>query len=355
MSYYISDNQYIDIQFNQIDIVIQLEYNNKIYQDTILIDEIKSQNPFFKNIQITEKFIVNCLNKNKRYLYKFSIDNKFNIKFTYINDLQNLDLEFNIPPIRQDISNNIQFIKLKKLVNQYNKELESFRWINNFYYNDNLQDIININNDEPIMFSNYNENYLDAFLDIYYNHEHSYYDILSHKFNNNGIYSSGLYGQRINDINQIENKTLTLYHDPREYTYSYGGPMKYTRINKIRNYKYYDKNVNFMTEKFKQLKTLKLVLVDFDYDIIELNNLPLNLEGLIFVNSKFDNDKLNLIVNLVKLKEISFYNCNIEDLRLLINMNSLNKIRVIECQIKLNDELLLKEHNIELIKELIKY
>lgn len=309
MIYQINDNTIIDIKYNSNDIVIQFQLDEKIYQDVFLLSSIKDDNNYFDTMNIIEKFINNCLNKKSTFKYNYSISKTINLTFSYLNELKDINLNFELLPIRQDISNNKQIIELKKNVFKLKSIIEKYPFLNNYYYNENLFEPINIKLNNIIIsnMEQYEVSPLYGFKGMITGY-FELFNVLDNKLNNSN------YNQNHGVVNKFY---------PNGF---HNGQYNYNDIIKIRNYKVLDNNKTFIDDKFKELNINKLIL--FDVNIFnQLRHLPNSLYELIIIKCEFYNfDKLK-----IHLDEIHLYDCTIKNINML--KEKVNKIHLYNCNI----------------------
>jgi hypothetical protein len=330
----------LDIVFNQNDIVLQFNYNNKIYQDVFSLENISLQHPFFNDIKIVEKFLLNCLNKKTNYECNYVCNKTVIFTFTHLYELQNLTLKFELYHIRQDISSNQEIITLKKKVNDLQIKLNKYSFLDNFYFDSNIIEPVSLLDDNTICFSDNNMNYIA--LNMFYKIKHvnnntcegyilniiNQENILLLDYSNihfatkllNNIQANMYYinttSSLINFINKIDINVLN--NITKEYTVN----------SEIKNYRILDKSNNFMNENFMELKNKCIIFcnLDFTKNIDQLLFLPKTIQRLVFVDCKID--KLILCNSFKQLNSIEFYGCKVTNIDNLAKNNIKQKFTV---------------------------
>jgi hypothetical protein len=336
------DNYNIDIEYNTNDIVMQIDYENKIYQDVFLLEYIISKEPFIKTIDIVKKLINSCLTNKPNYNCSLSVDKTLKLNFSFVNDLQNINIIFELLPIRKDISNNQEIISLKKEINILKKEIDALK--NNinvdiipnlvpldtnliqvemhYYYNAYLSSPINTKYTQDICFSDIHDEYIDLLWCYsctyntsklkFINYEiHEIFDFTQHIDicgAEHYVFTKQIYHiMTTNNITQgclIPNRmTNTFFTETTKYDYLNND------INKLKNINIYkhknNKNIhNFTDEKFEtitSIRTLYFVNVSLDGIIY----IPCKTEKIVFINCIVDIIVMKTNNNI--LRNIEFY------------------------------------------------
>lgn len=290
MSYTIN-NLNIEIKFNVNDIVIQIEDNDKLFQDVFTLDEIKQQNGYFNSIKKVETFINNCLTNKPGFTFNFTRNKTFLVKLNYRNDMAiELDLNFELLPIRKDISNNQEIISLKKQVKFLQAKIKRYNYFDNFYFHENLCEPVRYIRYENLCFSDLDEKNPVLLGEYHSRKDKQRYciDFFDFKANtgNDGSIQSKLYNGRYNEpymahIERIKNDITDI--------------MNYKSFNCITNYRVIDDEINFITKDFELIECDKL----FFCNVINicLKHIP-KVNELIIINGDLDN-----------LDDITDYNC----------------------------------------------
>jgi hypothetical protein len=303
MIFNLEDKYVVDVKFNACDIVIQLEYKDKIYQDVFLFNTIKSENNFFSDMSIIEKFIIKCLNdKDDKFNYEIKINKVANINIKYESELSEIELEFCLLPIRKDISTNAQIIELKKKVLYLENKLERFKYFDSFYFHSNLSELINFNNTVNMSFT-------DEYLDSHYCKGFGRKLVINNSYYEKREFSYLLHRY---DEGRLGAPSLSKSYD------------LYTLFDrsKVKNINILDRTKSFMTEDFKKLKTKNMMFMNCKNNI-NLENLPLTTEILLFLNCDIINfDKIKIFP-----KKIYLLDCRI---------NNINKLKKADSEIFVN-------------------
>jgi hypothetical protein len=328
MNYTIDDYE-IEIRYNPNDIIFQVNKNEKLYQDVFVLPDIKKQNGFFDSIEKVKNFIENCFVNETEYYNEIIEKKTLILKLKYDNEMGiSLNLDFELLPIRKDISNNQEIIDLKRTVKHLLNKVKNLSFLEKFYNHENLCDLIPYEGYENMMFSPSDERTIYSLVSI-----HNYFD--GHNRGVNGI---------LNFIdNHMERLNGNFFTEMRKT--SFEDIMRLLRcsststnfLNKnlfINNFRVIKKSELFTNENFRNIKCKILVFN-------ELNNLvfwflPSCLEKIVLINCNFDNFKSMRIDSsnygddsttyLKNLSHVVLCNCTFKDLDSFKNCK--NKIKI---------------------------
>ena len=158
------DTYDFEIIFNADDIVINVNDNENMFCNIFMYENIKMENNFFSDHNIIKKFIINCFEKKNNYKLEFYIKNNILIvNFIFTNELSDILLNFNIFPVRKDISTNNEIIELKKKIIKLELITKKYNF-NNYIFHDTLLIPINLSYTDTICFSNINNLYIGLYI-----------------------------------------------------------------------------------------------------------------------------------------------------------------------------------------------
>lgn len=322
MSYTIN-NLNIEIKFNVNDIVIQIEDNDKLFQDVFTLDEIKQQNGYFNSMKKVETFINNCLTNKPGFIFNFTRNKTFLVKLNYKNDMAiELDLIFKLLPIRKDISNNQEIISLKKQVKFLQTKIKRYNYFDNFYFHDNLCEPVRYSGYDNLCFSN-----LDEKNPILLGHYRS-------KMGNNKICTDFL-NFTINDVNTSDpHSYLKNGRYNQKYINYYQDINRNMIFNCITNYRVIDPSINFITEDFQFIKCKKLFFCNVEN--ICLKHIP-KVDELIIINTDYTN--LDDITDSNCPKVLTLFNCTGMKIDALKNITQNITINLYTKNVKYNPAL----------------
>ncbi|ADO67567.1 hypothetical protein crov533 [Cafeteria roenbergensis virus] len=255
-----------------------------------MLEDIKTQNGFFDDMEKVENFINNCLNNQTDFNTDFKKTKTFFLKFTYNNSVGiKMELQFELLPIRKDISNNQEILELKRKIKKLESKISKYSFIDSFYYHPNLYELIPYNWHETICFSTVSDKQLYLRPD----RQHSSPINISHKLTNNTLYSS--------------------------YNIS------------IINYKVWDDTSDLMTSDFKKIKCDTLILYKLKH--IHFENLGDTIKTLILIECTCEN--FNSYEN-KSINKIILSSCVIDNLDNLKNVSTLLNIEIYGSRPKYN-------------------
>jgi hypothetical protein len=281
-----SNNTYnFEIVYNSTDIIVQVELDEKLYQDVFLLTDLEKQNNIFKNIKIVERFLTKALTQKPTngYSYKIFLNKKvLVIECVYSNDLEDIKLSLELLPIRKDISCNKEIIDLKKKVKLLENKLSKYNlFFDKIYINPNINKYIQ-KDTKYIVFSNINTDFL------YSNHNFEGY-----------AGSNALY-------NHLGRNPFCGH---------------YTNLHIILN-NHRILNNNYLDEEFLETFTGR------------------NLEVLVFVNQTITE---NLLMYIPYVKYLNFVKCNMKD---LTGISKVDYINLYDCEINNIDNFKNYKHNL---------
>jgi hypothetical protein len=281
-----SNNTYnFEIVYNSTDIIVQVELDEKLYQDVFLLTDLEKQNNIFKNIKIVERFLTKALTQKPTngYSYKIFLNKKvLVIECVYSNDLEDIKLSLELLPIRKDISCNKEIIDLKKKVKLLENKLCKYNlFFDKIYINPNINKYIQ-KDTKYIVFSNINTDFL------YSNHKFEGYE-----------------------------GATALYNHLGKNPYDNG----YTNLHIILN-NHRILNNNYLDEEFLETFTER------------------NLEVLVFVNQTITE---NLLMYIPYVKSLNFVKCNMKDFTGLLKVDNIN---LYDCEINNIDNFKNYKHNL---------
>lgn len=267
-----------DIVFNSDDFVVRVidNENEKIYCDVFLFENIKDNNNFFKTNNITEKFIVSCLNKKTNFNLEIKLNKNILItNFIFENELTNIELTLNVIPVRKDICINNEIIELKRKVAKLELLTNKFDF-NNFLFDNNLIHPINLSYTDTICFSTENAPYIKLIA------------IMSIQ-------------------NQIQNIVNMEIQSHQHYSFSnYYNTKMYNKgcIN------YNISKVNF-NERFRLLKNKEIIFYNINFTNNIINNLSNNVNIIKLCNCKCN---ISIVDNRLNINTIYLFKCTITSL-----------------------------------------
>jgi len=271
------DNYNFDIIYNSTDIIVQVEYEDKIYQDVFLLSDLEKQSSIFKNIKIVEKFLTKSLIiNNNNYKYNIKLNKTLTIECVYSNDLEDIKLTLELLPIRKDISSNKEIISLKKMVKLLENKLEKYNlFFDKIYINPNINKPI-YKDSKYILFSdvNFDNLYTTHWFNDYthrnclYNHlawnpwdnsHHVHISLNNHKVNGDFLdeeflqtFSNNL--EVLIFVNLIINENILKYIPNIKYLNFIKCDIKdFTGLNTVENINLYECNINNI-DNFKNYK-----------------------------------------------------------------------------------------------------
>ena len=267
-----------DIVFNSDDFVVRVidNENEKIYCDVFLFENIKDNNNFYKTNNITEKFIVSCLNKKTNFNLEIKLNKNILItNFIFENELTNIELTLNVIPVRKDICINNEIIELKRKVAKLELLTNKFDF-NNFLFDNNLIHPINLSYTDTICFSTENAPYIKLIA------------IMSIQ-------------------NQIQNIVNMEIQSHQHYSFSnYYNTKMYNKgcIN------YNISKVNF-NERFRLLKNKEIIFYNINFTNNIINNLSNNVNIIKLCNCKCN---ISIVDNRLNINTIYLFKCTITSL-----------------------------------------
>ena len=243
-----SQEMEFDIEFNEMDFVIQVESNECLYNDIFSIVDLKKQNNFFDDMEIIKEMMLKCFNKEDKCSLIIKQEKSLLMVFSInIGLKKNLEMVLELLPIRKDISNSTEIISLKRKV----KMLESCI-SPRFLFHDKYLYPLNLNYDDIICFSPVLGNTIKLSFSYSINNSSSLYDIFStsvQSYCHSGVNKERIY---INDI----------YGNQKSSFYNNSSFVKVLNISVT-------KTTDFLTEELKRSASKKFAF----YDIMMPDNL----------------------------------------------------------------------------------
>lgn len=183
--------------------------------------------------------------------------------------------------------------------------------INKYYYNDNLRYPLNYNYNGGLCLSNINKDMLN-FAISYYDDRKGYmplYDVIND--NNLDIEYDIKSDSKYINIHRIDYKLLT---------YNCNG-----RLNDVINTKLFKLDNDFRKINISEL---------YYYKVYKLDNLPYDINRLVFIECDIKEIKCDILKELNKLKIIEFYFCELkyDDIKNIFNVWD-GKIKIFCCKI----------------------
>jgi hypothetical protein len=269
-----SNNTYnFEIVYNSTDIIVQVELDEKLYQDVFLLTDLEKQNNIFKNIKIVERFLTKALTKKPTngYSYKIFLNKKvLVIECVYSNDLEDIKLSLELLPIRKDISCNKEIIDLKKKVKLLENKLSNYNlFFDKIYINPNINKYIQ-KDTKYIVFSNINTDFLYSI--------HRFEGYTGHNALYNHLGVNPYSGHSATNLHIILNNHIPL-------------------------------GDNYLDEEFLETFTGR------------------NLEVLVFVNQTITE---NILMYIPYVKYLNFVKCNMKD---FTGISKVDNINLYDCEI----------------------
>ena len=106
-----------DVVFNELDFSIQVEIDNKLYNEVFTLEEIRSHNNFFDSMDLLKNIIVQSLNKKDGFNMTITTDKTLKLKFVVTTPLsKSIEFLLDILPVRKEISNSSEVMELKRKI-----------------------------------------------------------------------------------------------------------------------------------------------------------------------------------------------------------------------------------------------
>ena len=287
----ISKEKYsFDIEFNEVDCCVQIDTDDKLYNEVFSLKNINSKNSFFDSIDIIKKVIIKCIEQEEGFSLIIKKEKTLKLIFTMTTSLdKSIDLYLELLPIRKDVSNSTEIIELKRKLKLMESCISP-----NFIITDKILTPINSLYEGPICFSS------EIYKEIKFSYQYingstnQLYDIMSGSHcGTNPSYSK-------KTINRLHLQDV--YDGSRTHlNFRFDGFLNYPFIN----------SEDILFAEMKRLKSTEICFFNCKLSSNLYKFLPKNIKKLYLIDIKVEddfNEFLSKTINNCKsLKDITIY------------------------------------------------
>lgn len=259
-----------DIEFNESDLIMQVDINDCLYNDVFSVIDLKQQNSFFDDMGVIKEIMLKCFEEEDKCSVKIKQGKSLTMLFSInIGLKKNLEMVLELLPIRKDISNSTEIIALKRKIKMLDQCIsprflfhEYFLYPLNLNYNDIICFSPILGNTLKLSFvvnTELHDIFSQASVKIGYTNKNTGTQI-------NGVFINDTYGFTINNVFFSNNN--------------------FTSVLNLTT----TKPMEFLTEELKRGASKKFAFYDVHLPDNLGKYLPLNMTTIYFVNVKVASD-----------------------------------------------------------------